>query len=790
MPSKAKLVTRTDTTSTVTTDSIPKGDTLTYSELDSNLINLRDATFGVASDDSTVIDVGMGNTIKIAGSGLVTTAVSGQTLTITGSSGSITIVGDDSTGTAVTVGETFKIAGGNNITTAVSGDTLTITGSKTIDVNEINSGDSSAIQINDGVNVSGTLNAKTIVTNDLISQDSSAINVLDGMNVSGTLSADVLDVNELSSNDSTAIQINDAVNISGAATINNTLAVTSTSRFTGDATFLGSIKGDANSPVTIAPDGTGDVHLNTDSVRIGDNNSDATIATRGTGDLILTTHEGSGTEGVIRIYDGANGNITVTPNGTGDVHLGTDNLRIGDQNVDATLATYGTGDLILTTNEGGVNEAVIRLYDNADGNISITPNGTGDVQLVADTVQIGDSNEDATITTNGTGDIILNTNSGTNSGTIKIEHSTAGKISIIPNTTGRVDLGHETETTTNFPSAVGSLGAFEVTDARIRGVGRFYSNLTYAPYTAVTDQVLPSQSYAMIKTNGGSFDSANIRTVASNNQMVFDLNGGSATGTTTAIAATGVGPQLNTNYYMNTAGGTKTGLNVTTNRNFTTIVAGHGGALTIPQTIGVVSDLAIARNTGDTTTLSEAWAFRDLGITYSGTGVTGTNSIVTEYTAYETGNSSPSSTNTPWAFRVRASGQNWRSRIGAVDLPRRWPVAATHSSGGAYTVNWQTTGHGFHLITLTSNITSFTMSNFPTSALQVTEFDLVFIQDGTGGRTISFTPTGSEVFKFRNGTSSLSDSTAAPEVLHAKVFTRYDGTKTIFYWDIDNREYV
>jgi hypothetical protein len=74
-------------------------------------------------------------------------------------------VGDDSTGTDVNIGETFKIAGTQNITTAVAGDTLTITGPnlssyltavpKTIDVNEISSGDSSAIQINDAINVSG-----------------------------------------------------------------------------------------------------------------------------------------------------------------------------------------------------------------------------------------------------------------------------------------------------------------------------------------------------------------------------------------------------------------------------------------------------------------------------------------------------------------------------------------------------------------------------------------------------------------------------------------------------------
>ena len=52
--------------------------------------------------------------------------------TITGgsdhASASFTFVGDDSTGTTVDQGETFQIAGGTNITTAVSGDTLTITG--------------------------------------------------------------------------------------------------------------------------------------------------------------------------------------------------------------------------------------------------------------------------------------------------------------------------------------------------------------------------------------------------------------------------------------------------------------------------------------------------------------------------------------------------------------------------------------------------------------------------------------------------------------------------------------
>jgi len=95
------------------------------------------ARITVVGDDSTGTTLNAGETIKIAGTQNITTAVSGDTLTITGPDLSgyaqktdkiITIVGDDSTGTDVTIGETFKIAGGGAVTTAVSGDTITITG--------------------------------------------------------------------------------------------------------------------------------------------------------------------------------------------------------------------------------------------------------------------------------------------------------------------------------------------------------------------------------------------------------------------------------------------------------------------------------------------------------------------------------------------------------------------------------------------------------------------------------------------------------------------------------------
>jgi len=91
------------------------------------------------------------------------------------------------------------------------------------------------------------------------------------------------------------------------------------------------------------------------------------------------------------------------------------------------------------------------IISTSDANIDIVPNGTGDVTLQADTVQVGDSNADATITTNGTGNLTLNTNGGTDSGTITIVDAANGNITITPDGSGNIVLDGLT-----FPNADGS----------------------------------------------------------------------------------------------------------------------------------------------------------------------------------------------------------------------------------------------------------------------------------------------------------------------------------------------
>ena len=134
-----------------------------------------------------------------------------------------------------------------------------------------------------------------------------------------------------------------------------------------------------------------------------------------------------------------NGNVSITPNGTGDVNLGADTVVVGDSNATATITSNGTGDLVLSTN-GGTDSGTITITDAANNDISLAPNGTGNVNLQADSVVAGDSNADFTLTTNGTGDLILNTNSGTNSGSITIADGADGNIAITPNGNGEVDI--------------------------------------------------------------------------------------------------------------------------------------------------------------------------------------------------------------------------------------------------------------------------------------------------------------------------------------------------------------
>ena len=78
---------------------------------------------------------------------------------------------------------------GNIVIGAVTVTTGGVLQATTIDTNSISSADSTAIQINDALNISGTLSANIIDTNVISSTDSSAVTISDNLQVNGTLTA-------------------------------------------------------------------------------------------------------------------------------------------------------------------------------------------------------------------------------------------------------------------------------------------------------------------------------------------------------------------------------------------------------------------------------------------------------------------------------------------------------------------------------------------------------------------------------------------------------------------------
>lgn len=92
---------------------------------------------------------------------------------------------------------------------------------------------------------------------------------------------------------------------------------------------------------------------------------------------------GSFNAGYISLSATENGTMLFEPNGSGPLVLFSQYVQVGKTG-NATLST-NAGDMIINTRSGS-NSGEIRIYDNADGNILISPNGAGVIDV--DTTRI------------------------------------------------------------------------------------------------------------------------------------------------------------------------------------------------------------------------------------------------------------------------------------------------------------------------------------------------------------------------------------------------------------------
>jgi hypothetical protein len=273
----------------------------------------------------------------------------------------ITFVGDDSTGTAVNSGETFKIAGGTGLTSAVTGDALTL------DI------DSSVVTLTGGQ----TLTNKTLTTPSISSPNITGHATIEGVTPTGATGTGnlVFSASPTVTGTLTAATISASGTLAaGNTTISGSLSsqdltVTGSQSVSGDVTVQGTVYSDkikspaSNANLSISAQGTGVVDVQSPMT---------TVAQTISGNV--TVPDGFITElGNIQIYSNTltsttNGNINIVANGTGQISLQS-----------AVTSAYQLNAVSFRSSDTVDTNRVRSYSSNAD--IVVEPQGTGTVDF-------------------------------------------------------------------------------------------------------------------------------------------------------------------------------------------------------------------------------------------------------------------------------------------------------------------------------------------------------------------------------------------------------------------------
>lgn len=399
-----------------------------------------------------------------------------------------TLSSDDSS--SITIAEAFQVNGATNIDGALTAtSTVAVTGATTLSSTLAVSGTTTLTTTNiDNIN---------IFDNSITSDSNADINITPGGTGNLVLGALTVNGTAISASDSTLIQLNEAVNVSGAVDLASTLAVTgattlsSTLAVTGAATFSGTavidnitindetISTSSNSDLVLSPGGTGDVVIS--SLRVNgttlDSSDSSAIqineATEVDGALTVT---GTTTAAAIN----ASGNVTVSGELTtetfsvGDLNIATDGSITTDSNGDFVVDPGGTGAIVLTgnithtgtqTTTGQLNVDNLRMdggvISSTSGSITLTPASGQNVvvsagalftaqevqanfgeftNLRSDVIRSDTSNGSLSIQSQGTGTVQIGQTEFSSSASTITGMVTNGDMSITPNGTGDLKI--------------------------------------------------------------------------------------------------------------------------------------------------------------------------------------------------------------------------------------------------------------------------------------------------------------------------------------------------------------
>ena len=413
------------------------------------------------------------------------------------------------------------------------------------------------------------------------------------------------------------------------------------------------------------------------------------------------------------------------------------------------MTSSGAYNLVLNTNSG-TNSGNITIAQGVNANITLTPNGTGDVVLSADTVVVGDSGAAATITSNGAGDLVLNTNSGTNAGSITLANGTNGNITVAPNGTGLLLV-----TGLHIGVITPASGSSPITGRHQAITSSTTGNYSLMAQKNRTDILLAAMTSEPAVIGFEVRDSAAVRrafarvnaTYQGTGSNPFFLFQSSVDDFTTTLqhlnlgAGVGIFGSANSAYTLTTNGTANLTLSTNSGTNSGTIVIANGAAGNITLTPDTTGDVVLS---ADTVVVGDSAATATITSNGAGNLVLNTNS----------GTNAGSITLAQGTNGDVTLAPNGTGKTATTNLTYNEAVYTAGTTTGTITPNCA--NGPVQTITLTGSIT-FSAFTTPISGQTMT---LIITQPASGG---PYTLTST--MKFAGGSKTLSTAASAIDIL-------------------------
>ena len=406
------------------------GDTLRVAmdKVNDNTEELYNAVFGTDSAN-TVINVSQISTEVTNGSITLTPNGTGQVVVEADLIVDNVIKSNNSS--MIDVQDTLRVTGGL-ITNNIAPEDSSYVQIPSLDVDVLTNSSSTAIQVTEGLNVSGTLYAATIDVTNISSGDSTGVTINDNLLITGTLKAEgstflniedntnisgTLQVDEIVGNDSSAVQIQNidtsviSASDSTGVTLNDDLHIGGTIRpadssvvnvaggieLIGNLNIHGDITSTGSRDITIEPGGTGDILLKCGGqVGIGDVSSPDTSLHIKQANAVLTLQRtaDTGTPGIDFQQAGGNVRAQIYMDGTNGISKELI-FKVQDGSLDERFRVTKSGASvtgtfnIMSDTDSTLSDATISMNENeittlrSNDNLVLSANGTGTVQTTS-----------------------------------------------------------------------------------------------------------------------------------------------------------------------------------------------------------------------------------------------------------------------------------------------------------------------------------------------------------------------------------------------------------------------